>query len=233
MENPFAGVQAALFDLDGTLVRTHIDFPLMKREMLALAVEFGLDSVPLQPLDILTVVEEARRRLLADGRIEEGERMRQVAFGRLEEIEAAQCSAPEEIAGASELLAALRELGIRVGIVTRNCRTVSRRLTAQGRLPHDALLTRDDVPLTKPNPEHLHAALRALEAPRGVMVGDHWMDVRAGIEAGLRTVGIRWGRPAAFFDPAAPDLLVDRLADLLPFVLKPSTINHQLSTSRA
>ena len=32
MTNPFEGIQAVLFDLDGTLVETNIDFPLMKRE---------------------------------------------------------------------------------------------------------------------------------------------------------------------------------------------------------
>ena len=57
-------VDAVLFDLDGTLVETNIDFPLMKREVLALAARHGLDTGGLVELDILGVVERAAELLL-------------------------------------------------------------------------------------------------------------------------------------------------------------------------
>jgi len=229
------GLRAALFDLDGTLVETRIDFPLMKREVLALAARFGLPSAPLEPLDILGVVEESRRLLRQRGRPEEAEALRREAFRRLEEIEVVQCAAPEPVAGAAELSAALHRRGVAIAIVTRNCRRVSLDLVAAAGLAHDVLVTRDDVPLTKPHPLHLQTALSRLgldiPAARGpgtvpgsppsvsaVMVGDHWMDVQAGRNAGIGTVGILRGRDASFFAPALPDLMVDRLADLLPLV---------------
>lgn len=225
--NPFRILHAALFDLDGTLIETRIDFPLMKREVLALAARFGVDSEGLVLLDILTVIEEARRRLIENGRAEAGERLRAEAFSQLEEIEAEQCRSPSEMEGAAELLRQLRSRGIRVGIVTRNCRRVSLDLARYARLEYDSLVTRDDVPLTKPDPGHLIAALvqlgldpRHLNTPpperrHAVMVGDHWMDVQAGKAAGISTIGILHGRAESFFEPAMPDLLVDKPHDLL------------------
>ena len=226
--NPFTEACAALFDLDGTLIETHIDFPMMKQEMLALADAYEVESAGLEALDILSVVEEARRRLVKTGREEMGDRLRAEAFARLEEIEVKQCANPVELDGAAELLRKLRERGIRIGIVTRNCRRVSLDLIRQGGLACDALITRDDVPLTKPDPGHLVAALAQLGIPSerlngrtpehrfAVMVGDHWMDVQAGRAAGLATVGILHGRDRSVFQPAMPDLLIDKPVDLLP-----------------
>jgi len=244
VENLFPGLRAALFDLDGTLIETHIDFPLMKRETLALVARYGVEAEGLAALDILSVVERARERLEEAGRAEEGRRLRREAFALLEEIEVGHCANPVEIPGAAELLARLRAQDVRVGIVTRNCRIVSEKLLAAGNLICDVLLTRDDVPRTKPDPEHLFAALTALgvqvqcehrntrtsEHPV-IMVGDHWMDVQAGRAAGLKTVGILRGRMAEFFAAAPPDVLVNELAELLDF--RSSILDFRLPGSKS
>lgn len=240
VNNPFSGVAAVLFDLDGTLVETHIDFPGMKREMLDLAQRFGLDSRGLAEFDILGVVEEARRRLDEIGSIpplgglgvSAGERFRAEAFRVLVEIEVEQCANPVAIDGARELLRDLRKSGIKLGVVTRNCRRVAVELLHFDRLPYDALVTRDEVPRTKPDPLHLFAALEALgvgrsveseqgptpNASNAVMVGDNWMDVAAGRAAGMRTIAVQGDRPASHFDGHVPDLLVHRLSELLPLI---------------
>jgi len=218
VENPFTGLRAALFDLDGTLIETHIDFGLMKRQMLHLAESAGLDPAHLRDLDILAIVEKSRDELEHRSGPETAARFRSKAFALLEEIEVSHCANPVEIPGAAELLQTLESRDIPVAIVTRNCRTVSERLVNRAGLTHRALLTRDDVPLTKPDPAHLRAALVALGLPQTphVMVGDHWMDVQGGQAAGMRTVGILRGRQPSYFDPAPPDLHVHELADLLP-----------------
>lgn len=228
VKNPFLGVDATLFDLDGTLIETHIDFPLMRREMNDLASRYGVNG--LEGLDILTTVESARARLVAAGDSDAAARFREDAFARLEEIEVEHCANPVEIEGAAKLLDELRLRGIRVGVVTRNCRSVSERLLSSANLRFDVLLTRDDVPLTKPDPSHLLDALERLGVPDSypkphtlhpkpcLMIGDHWMDVQAGCAAGMRTVGILRDRPSEFFDPAPPDLLVNHFRELLPLV---------------
>ncbi len=230
MENPFLGIEAVLFDLDGTLVETHIDFPLMKREMLQLAAAYDVPSEFFVECDILAVVESARTSLIDLGRTDDSVRLRTEAFAILEKIEIEQCANPVAIAGARELIDALRHRGIRVGIVTRNCATVSRQLVRFAGISHDALVTRDDVARTKPDPLHLATALSLLGQPgnptldtqhstlRCLIIGDHWMDVLAGRNAGMRTIGISRRREPGFFDPAQPDLLVREIAELLTFL---------------
>jgi phosphoglycolate phosphatase len=221
----FSGLRAALFDLDGTLIETHIDFDLMRDEVARLARRFGLDHPP--PPDILAGVAAIQERLSELAGPGFAREFRDQAFSMLQEIEVRQCGAPVEIEGAARLLEMLGERGIAVGIVTRNCRPVSEMLIERGRLKCSCLLTRDDVPRTKPDPGHLLAALSMLTddgftATPCLMVGDHVMDVQAGRAAGMRTVGILRGKPRSHFDACPPDLLVEGPADLLAFVPSPA-----------
>ena len=217
MTNPFEGIRAVLFDMDGTLVETNIDFPLMKREMLALGERHGVPASELQGLDILAVVDHATSRL---GK-EEAKSVRQEAFDRLEQIELTHCEDARPIDSAPELLNALEDAGIKVAIVTRNCRSAVKLSLEKAGIHSDVLLTRDDVPRTKPHPDHLHQALDVLgvRAQEAVTIGDHWMDIRAGKAAGTRTVGfLRPDRPQDFFDVEPPDLIIRDLAELLGHV---------------
>lgn len=221
MTNIFADIRAVLFDMDGTLVETNIDFPLMKREMLALGERHGIPASELQRLDILAVVDFVADRLRMQSKDREAERVRQEAFDILEQIELSPCSKAAPIPGAHRLLDALRCAGMKIGIVTRNCRSAVRLSSEQTGIAADVLLTRDDVPCTKPHPEHILSALRMLDTHpcEAVMVGDHWMDIQGGKAAGTRTVGfLRPGRPADFFDEVEPDLVIRDLAELLGHV---------------
>lgn len=217
MTNPFEGVRAVLFDMDGTLVETNIDFPLMKREMLALGEMHGIPASELQGLDILAVVDHVTSRLSA----KDAQSVRQEAFDRLEQIELIHSEDAKPIDCASELINALEETGIKVAIVTRNCRSAVRLSLEKAGIHSDVLLTRDDVPRTKPHPDHLLQALDMLAArpEEAVTIGDHWMDVRAGKAAGTRTVGfLRPDRPQDFFEVEMPDLVIRDLAELLGYV---------------
>jgi HAD superfamily hydrolase (TIGR01509 family) len=113
-------------------------------------------------------------------------------------------------------LAALRGHGHQVGIVTRNCRVAVAEALRRVPLPHDALLTRNDVAHAKPHPEHLERMLEALRADPSdaVMVGDHWMDVQAGRRAGMLTVGILDAHGPERFEKMAPDLLLRSVSEI-------------------
>ena len=218
MANLFDGVRAVLFDMDGTLVETNIDFPLMRREVLALGGKYGIPDRDLDGLDILSAVDLIDARLRETSREDEAVRARQEALEKLEQIELAHSEEARPIDGAHDVLRALREVGLKTAIVTRNCRAaVELSLEITG-IFADVLLTRDDVRKRKPHPEHLVMALDMLEVPPGqaVTVGDHWMDVQGGKAAGTRTVGfLRPDRPDDFFDIEKPDLVIRRLAELL------------------
>jgi phosphoglycolate phosphatase len=211
----FRNVAAVLFDLDGTLVESRIDFAGMRREVLRLAAERGVGPAPLEGLDILEMVARAAAC------VPDAAELRLAAEAALTEIEVAACPGTLEMPGALELLRALEEEGIRVGIVTRNCRRVVTEILGRIPLPHGVLLTRDEVTRVKPDPEHLLLAASALGvAPaRVVMVGDHRMDVRAGRAAGMGTVGLLGPeRPADYFDGEAPDRVVCRLSEIRDWI---------------
>jgi len=209
--------RAVLFDLDGTLVETHIDFPAMSTAMRNRANAAGVPVEIHQGLDILGVVYASAAWINANAS-GEGSAFQEAAFAELEEMEVLGCSRPEEIAGAASTLAELRRRGLCIGVVTRNCRRVSESLVERFGLAYDVLLTRDDVPRVKPDPDHLHRALAKLEveASRSMMVGDHWLDIRAGIDAGCRsTVGVLHRRTREFYAPCPPSHFAVSLSDLL------------------
>ena len=214
MPAPFPPLRAVLFDLDGTLIETHIDFPAMTAAMQRLAREWDVPESVTDGKDILGLVEAAAQDVQTRGG--DGAALRRTAFARLQEMEIAGCSRPTLLPGTHALMTALMARGVKIGVVTRNCRAVSVGLLARFALPHHLLLTRDDVPRTKPNPEHLWDALRLLgEKPQdAAMVGDHFMDIEAGVNAGCAaTLGVLGRNSPDWFAACPPSALARDLAE--------------------
>ena len=217
MADVFPALRAVLFDLDGTLVETHIDFLAMTHAMEELTRAAGVPEEVTAGKDILSLVEAAAEDVTTRGG--DGPALRRRAFAQLEEMEVEGCASPVLPAGTRELLTGLLEQGVKVGIVTRNCRRVSAGLLARFALPHHLLLTRDDIARTKPNPEHLWEALRLLGEPphASAMVGDHWMDIQAGVRAGCAaTLGVLGRNETDWFTPCPPMATVRGLAEASP-----------------
>ena len=215
---PLPPLDAFLFDLDGTLIRTPIDFAGMKRSVLDLAHRYGLDPVALNQYDILGIIEEAERQLeqtpLPPPFREQAER-------ELTRYELEAASVAEELPGAIRALTELRERGKPVAIVTRNCRAGVERSLGRVPLPHDLLLTRDDVRRTKPDPEHLLTAARHLGVPpeRCAMVGDHPMDMQAAHGANMYAIAVQTRDPSPeAFQSVQPDVILPGVGDLLSWM---------------
>lgn len=119
---------------------------------------------------------------------------------------------------ACETLAELRQQGWRVALVS-NCRRryfdANLRHLGLGREVEVALCL-DDAPSKAAN---VRAALQALDAGRGVMVGDRSADIEAGRAAGLATVACRFGFGAAA-ELAGADHAIDALAELPPLLAR-------------
>lgn len=217
MAAAFSTLRAVLFDLDGTLAETHINFPAMTHAMQRLARDAEVPESVTDGKDILSLVDAAVEDVNKRGG--DGLALRQAAFAALEALEVDGCARPKLLPGTRELLQRLTGRGVKIGIITRNCRAVSVGLLARFGLPHHLLLTRDDVPKTKPNPEHLWDALHLLgEAPeQAAMVGDHWMDIQAGVKAGCAaTLGVLGRHDPDWFAPCPPTLTVRDLSEALP-----------------
>jgi len=187
-------VKAVIFDFDGTLTELSIDFSALRRRV----EEVGLRYVPealfrgLDHLYMLEMIYEVEEKLGAPGAL-----FRQEAFALLRDLEVEAAIGKSVYPYTREVLSTLRGKGVRIGVMTRNCPQAVRRVFPDLEEYVDAMVTREDVRLVKPHPEHLAALLDLLgivDAKDALLVGDHPTDILAGKASGASTVGVLTGR---------------------------------------
>lgn len=204
-------IRAVVFDFDGTLALTPLDFAAMRARVVACADRRGLPPAPGR-LPILEMIEATAARAGA-----RGSAFRDEARSVLEADETAAARNAVPVPGAAAALERLRSAGLAIGIITRNCRAAVEPLVRRMAIPCDALLTRDDVAAVKPDPVHLRSALRRLGVPasRALVVGDHPFDVRAARRLGMPSAAVLTGgrNPADFLRPRA-DVVLEDVAEL-------------------
>lgn len=85
----------------------------------------------------------------------------------------------------------------------------------------DVIINADDVKNHKPHPEPIKKALRKLGAlsESAVMVGDTDVDVLAGKNAGVVTIGVTYGFHGEKIRKSNPDFLIDDISEILKIVL--------------
>ncbi|MCH7995280.1 MAG: HAD family hydrolase [Planctomycetes bacterium] len=187
--------QAVIFDFDGTLTKSYLDFDEIRAEI-------GIDGGPI---------------LEAIGEMNAEARAHAETILQRHEWEAARNAQLQP--GAREVVAACRAHNVPVAILTRNARPTLDFVLDRYDLTVDAIRTRDDGAI-KPSPEPVHSICKQLgvTAASSWMVGDHLFDVRTGKAAGTRTVLFvdDGGLPQ---DTGGADHIVHRLEELLPLVL--------------
>jgi len=216
-------IEAVVFDFDGTLAETNIDFGLMRERVIEVAVQWNAYRESDQRRYILEVVDEARE-MLPDERSREAFTHR--AEQAMQEVELETCATAEPFEGVPEALTRLQQRGFRVGIITRNCAAGVRAVMARHHLPHEVLLTRDDVERVKPAPDHLREALAALTvlAQQALMVGDHPTDIECGQAAGAFTAGVLTAKTTREeFEEMGADLIAESVPALAAMLCDDST----------
>jgi hydrogenase expression/formation protein HypE len=195
-------VYGVLFDFDGTLTRPGaLDFTAIRRAMGCPA------GRPI--LEYLAALDDEAERRRAEVILDE------------HELAAARRSEPND--GAEDVVRALAERGLRLGILTRNSRASVRealaRFPALREEAFAAIVCREDGGRPKPHPDGVHEAARRLgcSAADLVVVGDYIFDIEAGCRAGSHTVLLANGTPPAGLT-VTPDSIIDRLEEL-PAVL--------------
>ncbi|MBC8142003.1 MAG: HAD-IA family hydrolase [Armatimonadetes bacterium] len=214
-------LRAVLFDLDGTLVRTSIDFPAMRsavHQVFLAKYPYIEEAHGNRETDTLALIPQLVGLLPETER----EETRRELLAVVVERERTGCAYPEAIPGATELLQTLQAKGVGVGIVTRNARAIAESLCDRMNLPHDVLVAREDTAAFKPDPEPVRLACTRLGVPpeNAAMVGDLWVDIAAGHAAGCAlTIGLQWEHdPPNRFAKAKPTHIVttfDKVSELL------------------
>ena len=158
-------LRGIIFDMDGTLVDSGLDFDAIRRDI-------GLP----ERHPILEGVEA----------IPEGpERERALEILHRHEHEGAVRATPYP--GVAQLLERLDQLSLRSGVLTRNSRASVDTTFGQLGWTFDTVLTREDAP-AKPDPTGVLAICQDWNmAPADVLfVGDYLFDLQAGHNAGTR-----------------------------------------------
>lgn len=158
-------IRGILFDLDGTLVDSQLDFAAMRLEM-------DLDD----GLPILETIEDMGEPRASECR---------AILSRHERLGVERST---KISGVDEMLSWMRAQNLRLGVVTRNSRAAATSMLAKHKLEFDPVWTREDGP-TKPDPwAILETCDRWQFSPSEVvMVGDFRFDIECGQRAGAYT----------------------------------------------
>lgn len=120
--------------------------------------------------------------------------------------------------GVEAMLTHLRDAGIKLGAITNRSARTSVRTLERAELVRffDVILSFEDMPRAKPEPDGLLLALERLGVTpeHAVMVGDTDNDILAGKAAGMRTVGISHGFHGLGVADHNPDVVVHSLAEV-------------------
>ncbi len=210
-----------VFDLDGTLVNSEVDFVKMKRNMIAVLEEHGAQKGVLTPqMTTVVILENARKYWAEQGKTEkerqwlEEEMTRLMDQGELEAVETLTA-----IKGAKEAVHKLRAMGYRLSILTRSHHQYAQKaLEKTGMLgDFELILGRGETPQPKPYAEAMtHAAkMMGLKLGEVFLVGDHHIDATCALNAKCHFIGVATGpRPERAWEALKPEIILPSVADL-------------------
>ena len=214
------GIRAVIFDFDGTLAVLNIDFSLMRERIISLIRHFGIEERAIRERYLLEIIDEVYP-MIREKDSSGAEEFYDSAHQILHEVELKAAEEGSLIPGAGGTLRTLRQWGIKVGIVTRNCEEAVRKVFPDIDGYCDVLISRDSVDKVKPHPDHLNSALDALKVSEkeAVMVGDHIIDIQAGKRAGMMTIGVLTGKiKREEFEEAGADYILRDVSEIYPLL---------------
>ena len=218
-----SAVRGVLFDLDGTLIDSAPDLAGAANRLRA---DHGLPPLPLAALRPM-VGSGARGMVGVAFGVKPGEpRFEELRDAFLAHYEAGLLQATRPFDGVEAMLAALEESGTPWGIVTNKATRFTAPIVAGLGLAQRAavVVCGDTTPHSKPHPEPLFAAARAMGLPpeHVAYVGDDLRDAQAAQAAGMPMIVATWGY-LGLGEPVeawGADVIADAPSDVLAWLRK-------------
>jgi phosphoglycolate phosphatase len=224
-------VRGVMFDFDGTLAMLNIDFSIMRERALNIAQQFEEFQPGWASLYTLEMIETVRETW-SQSDPARAQQFYEESLAAVRDIELDAARNSYLFPETEPLLRWLREQGLKVGIVTRNCEEAMLALLGEARQWCDALFARERVKYVKPHPEHLTKAMQALHLTscETLMVGDGAMDMVAAKRLNLRAVGVTSGRTSAErLQHAGADWIIQSVDELPQLMQDQGWVNESMS----
>jgi HAD superfamily hydrolase (TIGR01509 family) len=192
-------IKAVVFDLDGTIVDFKLDYKASRAEIIQLLRDEGFPQSLFSVKDnLFEILNKAEIFLKNHHKTSHVNKVKRAIFSVAEKYEMEAAHATSLIPGIREVLKTLKEeMKLRLALFTVNGRNSVNHILQTFNLKRyfDAIVTRDDVSMVKPNPVHLKAALDALRVKpkETIVVGDSVWDMKSAQAVRVFAVGITTG----------------------------------------
>jgi phosphoglycolate phosphatase len=213
---PLHSIKAVIFDFDGTLAVLNIDFSSMRERIFDLMRRSGIEEAAIQEKYLLEIIDEVYQ-ILCEKNPSSAETFYRDSHLILHQVEMKAAEKGRLIPRTKGTLKSLREKGIKLGIITRNCEDAVRKVFPEIDDFCDVFVSRNSVKKVKPHPDHLTHVMEALKisGEEAVMVGDHIIDIQAGKRAGMKTIGVLTGRAKKEeFEKAGADYVLEEATEV-------------------
>jgi HAD superfamily hydrolase (TIGR01549 family) len=194
-------IQGIIFDLDGTLIKSVVDFPKMKNRMIEFINDLNLSGTNYSAKQTtVEIISDLNIRMHEDNISAQKQNEIFVRISEiLTEVEFENINKVELLPGVREFILDYRENGLRLGILTRASEKYTKeclRLTKLEDCFH-SVVTRDKFNILKAKPD-LHALeyiIQELNVPSEnlLFVGDHNIDYTCAQAGKIRFVGVLAG----------------------------------------
>lgn len=192
-------IKTVVFDLDGTIVNFNLDYKTLRADVRSFLINQGVPASVLSLNNgIFEMLNKTEIFMKNNGKTEKAiEEIKAEVSKITEKYELEAAKIVNLMPGTLEVLNALKEMGLKIGLCTISGEKTVRYIFQKFRIEgfFDAVIPREKVNHTKPNSEHLEVTLKALEAKpeETIIVGDSVVDARCARELEVIAVGIPTG----------------------------------------
>lgn len=192
--------KAVVFDMDGTLLDTRIDYDKMTQLVFLEMIRMGV------PKDVLDHsgsakfnIDSGANYLISEGRKNDVPTMERNINGKAREIEMKNVDEARAIPGSIHLIQRLRERGFKVGVLTRGSRDYAEYVLGRcGILPLiDSMVCRDDYSEkeAKPSAHAMYNIAKSLRVGTEeiLYIGDHGYDYICARDSGANFIAVLTG----------------------------------------